>query len=180
MGEARTNRVVDIDRSTTTPDQERVLERLQGGRGWLPTPYKIWIHSPAIAEGMEVLGTHLNTGSSLSPAELELAILLTAVFWGSPFVIKAHVKHGMKAGLSRDAVDAILAKQKPSLEGDRLRAVGDIVADALAGGGMSDTAYRHYEAALGRVGIAEILALIGYYTSVAIAMHMHEVKPAAD
>jgi 4-carboxymuconolactone decarboxylase len=46
------SRVIDIDRAAMTPKQDQVLERLDAGRGWVPTPYKVWIHAPEIAEGI--------------------------------------------------------------------------------------------------------------------------------
>ena len=40
---------------------------------------------------------------------------------------------------------------------------------------LPDTEFAEVEKAIGRNGIAEVLVLIGYYTSVAMAMKVHEV-----
>jgi 4-carboxymuconolactone decarboxylase len=45
----------------------------------------------------------------------------------------------------------------------------------VSGAKLSDAQFAEIEAALGRSGIAEVLVLIGYYTSVALAMKVHEV-----
>ena len=49
-------------------------------------------------------------------------------------------------------------------------------ASALVGGVKpSDADFAEVEKAIGRNGIAEVLVLIGYYTSVALGMKVHEV-----
>jgi 4-carboxymuconolactone decarboxylase len=40
---------------------------------------------------------------------------------------------------------------------------------------LSDAEFAELEKVLGRNGIAEVLVLLGYYTSVALAMKVHEV-----
>ena len=40
---------------------------------------------------------------------------------------------------------------------------------------MSDADFAEIEKAIGREGIAEVLVLLGYYTSVALGMKVHEV-----
>ena len=43
------------------------------------------------------------------------------------------------------------------------------------GARLADAAFAEVEQALGRDGIAEVLVLLGYYTSVCLAMKVHEV-----
>jgi len=45
----------------------------------------------------------------------------------------------------------------------------------VGGAKLSDAEFGEIETALGREGIAEVLVLIGYYTSVALAMKVHDV-----
>ncbi|HSI41336.1 MAG TPA: carboxymuconolactone decarboxylase [Xanthobacteraceae bacterium] len=173
----RTNRIVDVDRTQLTEYQEKVIARLESGRGTILPPYKIWIQSPVIADGMEVIGTHLNTGSSFDYAEREIGILMTAVFWRSPFVITAHLRHARTAGVAEPALESILAGTPARFANERQQAVHDFVQDSLAGGSIEDAAFFGYEQIFGRAGIAELLTLIGYYTSVALGLRMHEVPP---
>lgn len=174
------NRVLDYDPSTASPFQQKIAERVTQGRGRMLTPYKIWIHCPEVAEGMEVIGTYLNTGGSMTTAEVELVILLVAVYWGSPFVIDAHVKHGRRAGLEDAALNDILARKPVTFADERLQTINEMTTLALAkGGAASDAEFGKFEKVLGRRGIAEVLILIGYYTSVALGMRLHNVMPAA-
>ena len=55
-----TNRIKEIAKEELTPQQKKVFEDIVARRGRLLGPYKIWIHSPRLAEGMETVGTFLN------------------------------------------------------------------------------------------------------------------------
>jgi hypothetical protein len=72
------NRLIDLPQEKLTPEQTEVFNRLVAGRGRILGPYKIWIHSPTVADGMEHIGTFLNKRSSLSTREVEIGILVIA------------------------------------------------------------------------------------------------------
>ncbi|HEY7972593.1 MAG TPA: carboxymuconolactone decarboxylase, partial [Xanthobacteraceae bacterium] len=55
------------------------------------------------------------------------------------------------------------------------RAVYAFAAALVAGTKLSDAQFGEIEAVLSRAGVAEVLVLLGYYTSVALAMKVHEV-----
>jgi len=48
------------------------------------------------------------------------------------------------------------------------------------GAKLADARFADVEKVLGRNGIAEVLVLLGYYTSVALAMKIHEVPIPAQ
>jgi 4-carboxymuconolactone decarboxylase len=169
------NRILEIPPDKLTAEQSKIFEQLTAGRGRILGPYKVWIHSPTVAAGMEHIGTFLNKRSSLSPREVEIGILVIARHWKGDYVLQAHIREGKKQGLTQETIDAILADADPKLDDPHERAVHRF-ATALAGGAtMSDADFAAIEAALGREGVAEVLVLLGYYTSVALAMKVHEV-----
>src|SRR5262249_50891039 len=65
------NRILEIPPEQLTAEQSKIFEQLTAGRGRILGPYKVWIHSPTVASGMEHIGTYLNKRSSLSPREVE-------------------------------------------------------------------------------------------------------------
>ena len=75
------NRILEIPPEQLTPAQTTVFDQLTAGRGRILGPYKIWIHSPTVASGMEQIGTFLNKFSSLSKREVEIGILVIAQHW---------------------------------------------------------------------------------------------------
>jgi 4-carboxymuconolactone decarboxylase len=169
------NRILEIPPEELTAEQTSVFEQLTAGRGRILGPYKIWIHSPTVARGMEQIGTFLNKRSSLSKREVEIGILVIAQHWQADYVRQAHIREGKAAGLTDETIDAILGGRDPKLADPHERAVHRFAA-ALAGGArLSDTEFAEIEQVLGRAGIAEVLVLLGYYTSVSMAMKVHEV-----
>ncbi|WP_206956855.1 carboxymuconolactone decarboxylase family protein [Trinickia acidisoli] len=173
------NRLERIDPEKATDEQKTVIARLGEGRGRIPTPFNIWLHNPRLAEGMEIIGTHVDRSPVLSEAETEVAILSTAVFWNAPYVIANHRRHALKAGVPEAVVAAIIENRHTEPDSGRLGVVCDAVHDILAGGVVDDARFARYVAELGRAVIAELLITIGYFTSISLAMSLHALEPKA-
>jgi 4-carboxymuconolactone decarboxylase len=169
------NRILEIPPDKLTQAQATVFEQLTAGRGRILGPYKIWIHSPTVASGMEQIGTFLNKSASLSKREVEIGILVIAQHWQGDYVRQAHIREGRAAGLSQETIDAILAGADPKLTDAHERAVHRFAVALVSGTKLSDADFAEIENVLGRDGIAEVLVLLGYYTSVALAMKAHDV-----
>ncbi|MDN7184710.1 carboxymuconolactone decarboxylase [Caballeronia sp. SEWSISQ10-4 2] len=171
------NRLERIDAEKATDEQKKVIARLGEGRGRIPTPFNIWLHNPHLAEGMEIIGTHVDHLPVLSEAESEVAILSTAVFWNAPYVIANHRRHALKSGVPEPVVAAILEKRRPEAGEGRFGLVCDAVSDILAGGVIDDVRFARYETGLGRAVIAELLITVGYFTSISLGMSLHALQP---
>jgi 4-carboxymuconolactone decarboxylase len=174
------NRLIDLPPEQLSDEQKTVFEKLTAGRGRILGPYKVWIHSPTVAAGMEHIGTYLNKRGSLSTREVEIGILVIAQHWNADYVRQAHVRAGKAAGLSDEIIDAVLAGRDPKLADPHERAVHRFAAALVSGAKLSDAEFAETEKVLGREGIAEVLVLLGYYTSVALAMKVHEVPIPAQ
>jgi|TARA_R100000935_G_scaffold25088_1_gene44729 4-carboxymuconolactone decarboxylase len=174
-----TKRLVPFDTETATPEQRAVLAQLGQGRGRVPTPFNIWLHAPRLAEGMEIIGTHIKASPVLSETESEVATLATAVHWNADYVIANHRRHALKAGVPEPVVTALLEGKRPDPAEGRFGAICDAVCDILAGGQIADAAFARYEKDLGRAVIAELLVTVGYFTSVSLAMQLHGIVPKA-
>ena len=169
------SRIAEIPEDKLTAEQKSVIAALIQGRGRLLTPYKIWIHSPKTADAMERLGTFLNKAGSLSEREVELGIVLIAHHWKGDYVYMAHVKRCLELGVPQGVIDAIRNDKTPDLATPRERAIYDIAKMAEQPGAVADEAFERAVKALGRTGLAEVLALLGYYSAVAMAMKLHRV-----
>jgi 4-carboxymuconolactone decarboxylase len=169
------NRLIDIPQDQLTPEQSQVFEQLVAGRGRILGPYKIWIHSPRVAAGMEHIGTYLNKKGTLTPREVEMGIIVIATHWNADYVQTAHVREGRRVGLTEDILDALVAGQDPVLTDPHERGVYQFAKSLVSGAKLSDAEFAAIETAIGRTGIAEVLVLLGYYTSVALGMKVHQV-----
>ena len=174
------SRLLDLTPDQLSAEQKNIFEQLVAGRGRILGPYRVWIHSPTIASGMEQIGTFLNKRSTLSQREVEMVIIMIARHWQGDYVQAAHVRLGKEIGLSQAVVDALVAGSEPPLTDAHEKAVHRFAAAMIASRKVPDVEFAEIEKTLGRPGIAEVLVLIGYYTSVAMAMKVHEVPiPAA-
>lgn len=169
------SRILEIPPDQWSDEQKAGIEALIGGRGRLLTPYKIWLYSPPLMRAMERLGTFLNKQSSLSEREVELGIVLIAHHWMGEYVFRAHVRRCLELGYPRATMDAIRERAIPHFDSDRERAIYEIAKVAAEPGPGPDAVFDRAVAALGRAGLAELLALLGYYSAVAIAMKLHRV-----
>ena len=149
---------------------------VEGPRGRLPGPYKVWVHNPKLVHAAAPLGQHFTPGqSSLSEREREIAVLVITSAWHSAYPTAAHEKRGKEVGLPDAAVEAIIAGRPTSFTNAREQTVYE-VALALAGGRLVTQAL--YERAVGQLGhesITDVIVLMGYYTAVSLTMNFYGV-----
>jgi 4-carboxymuconolactone decarboxylase len=176
---AEPSRIKEIPENEMTAEQKKVFADLVAGRGKMLTPYKIWIHSPRLAAALETIGTFLNKKGSLNEREVELIICIIANHWKGEYVWTAHVRRCLELGIPQSVFDAISAGATPVFERERERAIFDLAAISMAPGGGSDEVYGRAETLLGRNGIAEVVGLLGYYSSVSMGMKLHRVPVRA-
>jgi 4-carboxymuconolactone decarboxylase len=124
---------------------------------------------------MEHIGTYLNNKGSLSEREVEIGIRVIAQHWDADYVRQDNINMGTQVGLSQDIIDDVLAGRDPKLSDPHERTVHCFAAALVAGAKLTDAEFAEIEKALGRDGVAEVLVLLGYYTSVALGMKVHEV-----
>jgi 4-carboxymuconolactone decarboxylase len=169
------SRIVDIPPEKLTEEQKAGIAAVVGGRGRLLNPYRVWLHSPKVMRAMETLGTYLNKASSLSEREVELGIVLAAHHWKGEYVFHAHARRLRELNVPEAVIEAIRSDAVPDLPDPRERAIYDIAKIAEAPGPGSDAVFDRATTVLGRNGLAEVLALLGYYSAVAMAMKLHRV-----
>jgi 4-carboxymuconolactone decarboxylase len=168
-------RFTEIEREEMSAEQQSALELLLGGsRGSVPTPYKIWLSSPQLVRRLESLGTFLLRESALTARENEIAILTMASHLQCAFVVAAHSRVGKRVGLEDAVIEAIAQRRVPALTDAREQTVYD-VARALPDGPPSDELYRRAVELLQQRGIADLTALLGYYTAVSFILNFHAV-----
>jgi 4-carboxymuconolactone decarboxylase len=128
---------------------------------------------------MEKIGTFLNKAGSLSEREVELVICIIANHWKGEYVWASHVRTCRGLGVAQGVFDAMKAGETPQFDNERERAIYDLATIAMAPGGGADEVFDRADRVLGRNGIAEVIALMGYYSAVAMGMKLHRVPVRA-
>jgi 4-carboxymuconolactone decarboxylase len=160
----------------TKEQQDGYRFLVEGPRGRLPGPYKVWVHNPKLVHAAAPLGQHFTPGqSSLSEREREIAVVLITNKWHSAYPAAAHEKRGKEVGLPAAAVEAMMAGLPASFPDAREQAVYE-VAMALANGRLvSQGLYDRAVKVLGHESITDIVVLMGYYTAVSLTMNFYAV-----
>jgi 4-carboxymuconolactone decarboxylase len=170
-------RYAEIPVEKMTPEQQKGYRFLvDGPRGRLPGPYKVWVHNPKLVHAAAPLGQHFTPGqSSLSEREREIAVVIMTSKWLSAYPTAAHEKRGKEVGLPAAAVEAMVAGLPASFTDAREQVVYEM-AMALAGGRLvSEGLYDRAVKTLGHEGITDVIVLMGYYTAVSLTMNFYAV-----
>ena len=178
MSDAPTfGRYAELPVDRMTPEQREGYRFLvDGPRGRLPGPYKVWVHNPKLVHAAAPLGQHFTPGqSSVSEREREIAVLVMTGRWHSAYPTAAHEKRWREVGLPAAAVEALVAGQPTSFADPREQVVYEM-ATALAGGRLVPQGlYDRAVALLGHEGVTDVIVLMGYYTAVSLTMNFYAV-----
>jgi 4-carboxymuconolactone decarboxylase len=142
---------------------------------------------PAIAKPAQELGRACRYGTSLSPKESELVILLTGAKTRSHTEFDIHVGEALMAGWSLKLIQAIprddfsLEKVRlnllPLLTSDREKTIAIFTSELVDTYTVSDETYETSKAALGGKDsvLVEITSIAGYYTYVAYTLNAFRI-----
>lgn len=170
-------RYAEIPIEQMTAEQQAGYRRVvDGPRGRLPAPCRVWVQNAALMHALAPLGDHCRAGQSvLSEREREIAILITCSAWGAVYPTNAHERLGKKAGLPAAVVEAIVAGRAATLTDERERAVYDVVLALADRRLIPQDLYDRALRALGHDGVTDLIALISYYTCVSLTMNFYAV-----
>jgi 4-carboxymuconolactone decarboxylase len=160
-----------------TPAQREGYRFLvDGPRGRLPGPYKVWVHNPKLVHAAAPLGQHFTPGqSSLTEREREIAVVVITSRWHSAYPAAAHEKRGKEVGLPAAAVEAIMAGLPAAFTDAREQVVYEVAMALAEGRLVSQGLYDRAVAALGHERITDLIVLMGYYTAVSLTMNFYAV-----
>lgn len=179
-------RYSEIPLDRMTPEQRSGYDSIMKDRGMCPGPYKIWVESPALMRLMVPMGVYYRSGSCLSEAEREIAVLLILGKWGAAFPLSEHewiaesTTGYSKAGIPSEKVERLIAGLPVSFEDSRQQVVYE-VASALVNSryvpkGLYDRALQQF----GANGVSDLAVIMGYFTMVAFTLMFHDVPSFAE
>ncbi len=170
-------RYTELSVDDMTSEQQAGYRLLvEGARGRLPGPYRVWVHNPKLVHSIEPLGNHFTPGqSSLTEREREIAVLVICSQWGSVFPTNAHERRGKEVGLPNEAVEAIVAGRPAAFTDAREAMVYDVARALAASRLIPQDLYDRAVQTLGHESITDMIVLMGYYTCVSLTMNFYAV-----
>ena len=172
-------RYAEIPYDKMTPEQQEGYHVLMETRGKLPGPAKIYVHNPKLAKVMGPFGGHFRKGYSLSEREREIAVCIINSKFHTAYATNAHERAAKAAGLPADKVEAILSGLQTSFTDQREQVVYEMAICLVNARWVSKGLYERAIEALGHVGITDVIALMGFYTSVAMTLAFYDVPAGA-
>ena len=94
----------------------------------------------------------------------EIAIMLTARYWGGQYVWYSHRQQALDAGLSPAFIAALAAGERPANMPADEATTYDFVTQLLTTRQVSDANFKAMAALVGERGVVELVALMGQYT----------------
>lgn len=154
-----------------TLEQRAAVESIVAGpRGALIGPFVPLLRSPELMTRLQLVGEYLRFDSVL-PAHLrEIAILVVARRWDQDFEWGHHVPLARAAGVDEDAIDAVRHGDDPTSPDD-VRLVCRLATELIDHREISEPTFSSVSSLLGDTGIVELVALTGYYTTLAMTMN---------
>ena len=152
-----------------------------GPRGELSGPFVPLLRSPELMSRLQRTGAFLRFDSSIEPRLLELCILLVARRWSQHFEWAYHCPLAITAGVPLDVIEAVAAGRRPDGLDPAAAAVWEVVDQLHRITDVDDATYATAVAVLGEVTLVELVATVGYYTTLAMVMNTsHTPAPEHD
>jgi 4-carboxymuconolactone decarboxylase len=173
-------RYAEIPYDQMTPEQQEAYRFAVETRGPLGGPNKIWVHNPKLAKVAAPFGGHFQPGNySLSEREREIAVIIINSKWRSAYPTAAHERRGKEVGLPAATVEALLSGLPASFTDEREQVVYEMAVCLSNSRWVSKGLYDRAVAALGHVGITDVITLMGHYTSVSMTLAFYDVPAGA-
>src|SRR4029077_1592867 len=174
-------RFPQISLDKMTPAQRTVADSIMSGpRKGMSGPFNAWLRSPELADRLQKVGEYVRFNTSLDKRLNEMAIIMTAQFWGSQYEWYAHAPLAIKAGLAPEIVIALGAGNKPEKMKDDEAIVWEFTTQLRRDHVVNDAIYAKAVEKFGENGVMDLVAVNGYYDVVSMTLNVAHVSPPAD
>jgi 4-carboxymuconolactone decarboxylase len=169
-------RFAEMPLDQMTPAQRSVAEAIMSGpRQKMSGPFNAWLRSPELADRLQKVGEYVRF-KRLN----EMAILMTAQYWGASYEWYAHAPLAVKAGLAPETIKAIGEGKKPDGMKDDEAIVWEFSTQLRRDHGVDDATYAKALEKFGENGIMDLVAVNGYYDVVSMTLNVAHVVPPKD
>jgi 4-carboxymuconolactone decarboxylase len=162
-----------------TPAQKTMTDHALAGRGPVGL-FNIALRSPEAGDLLFAMGDRVRFHMALPDKLKELAIILTARYWGAQFEWLAHRRAAVMAGLSEDKVKAIAEGRRPAGMSADEEVVYNFITGLFKNRQVNDETFAATRNLAGERGVVDLLASAGYYQIVSIYMNVDRLPLAPN
>jgi 4-carboxymuconolactone decarboxylase len=172
MPDVTADRLPPLSEEQMTADQRTAAAEISSGpRGAVIGPFAPLLRSPELMTRLQKVGEYLRFESPLDRRLFEMTILFVARWWDQQFEWSFHHPLALEAGLDPAVADAIAEDRRPEGMDAAAAAVWDLLDELHRTRQVSDGTYARAVDELGEVGVVEVVATSGYYTTLATVMN---------
>jgi len=150
---------------------------IAGPRKGVKGPFIPLLRSPELMTRLQKVGEYLRFQSSLAPRISEFATLCVARAWSQQFEWVVHVPLALKAGTSKETIDAIREGRRPASMSLAEAVVYDFIAELLTTKGIAQATYDAVMSELGDQGLIDLVGVVGYFTSMCMVINVAHTPP---
>jgi 4-carboxymuconolactone decarboxylase len=163
--------------TSLTDEQLAVYEELKNGpRGRASPTLMTFINCPDLLRHIQKLGFVVRYNSVLPRRVTELAILVTARFWNCDAEWHIHQPLALKEGLPLDALDSIRRRTTPNFIDNQDQLVYQICFELFETRTVTEETYAAGVALFGESGMTMLVAILGYYSTLALSLKTFDLK----
>jgi len=164
----------------TGPQRAAAQALIDSPRKGVYGPFLPLLRSPMLLERVAKAGEYLRFESVLDARIRELTTCAVARHTGNQFEWTMHAPLAVKAGVAREAVEALRVGARPRKLAADEEAALDFARELLHTQGVSDPTYANALAAFGEQGLVELASLIGYFVMVCWLMNVARTPAQAS
>ena len=172
-------RIDPLKREDMNQEQAQAYDAVAARGGRLGGPNGIFIRVPELFNLNQMFGDYLRT-NHLSARLRQLAAIVAVRRWNGAYAWGAQSRDALKAGISREILDAINERKTPVLDDADDKAVYDAAVELADTGALSDAAFEKAIAPLGINRLLDVVATVGFYTAVSLSVNVFEVEPRSE
>jgi 4-carboxymuconolactone decarboxylase len=162
-----------------TPEQQKMTDVAVSQRGTAGS-FNINVRDPDGGRLLFDMGDRVRFHMSVPDKLKELAITLTARYWGAQFEWLAHRRAAVQAGLSEDKVRAIAEGRRPVGMAPDEEAVYNFITELFKTRHSSDATFAAIKNLAGERGVVDLIVSAGYYQMVSMLMNADRLPVNAN
>jgi hypothetical protein len=145
------------------------------GRG----PSVGYAYSPGLWRVHNASSAHL-LNCSLTPTQVRLVSLMTVRHWNAAYPWSAQAAIALRSGIDRSMIEAINTGVQPKFTDNADEMIYTVARELLATGTLADDVFKTAESTLGYQRLADIIGVIGHFSTTAMMANVVGAEPSKD
>lgn len=173
-------RVPVLNRDEMNAEQQKVHDETLAATGRVGRGPSIgYAYAPGLWRVHNAGSQHL-LDCSLTQAQVRIVSLMAARHWNAAYPWSAQAAAALAAGVDAPVIEAINARRQPDFKDEADAMVHAAARELLASGTLGEKAFKAAEAQLGYQRIADIIGVIGHFSTTALMANVVGAEPPAD